>query len=737
MRRLLHLIPWVVLALALIVRAQDPAPVVQLRNLVFDSFQRLKPRAFDAEKSPVRIVDIDDASLEKLGQWPWPRTLVARLIDRLTEMGAAAIAFDVVFAEPDRTSPDRVLAQWPNSPEIAALRDALGQLPTHDAILARSIGHAPVVTAFILVDKQSPRVPAVKGTFAVAGDDPRQFLPPHVGAVTTLPELEAVAAGNGAINWIPDRDQVVRTVPLMFKLGDKLYPNLVMEALRVALQAKTYVVKSSGSSGETAFGEHTGIVSVKVGDLVVPTDATGSMLVRFTPSYPQRYVPAWRVLEPDFKPDEIEGRIVFIGTSAAGLKDLRATPFAADTPGVEVHAQLVEQIVTGAFLERPDFAAAVELAFVLVIGAGLILLLTRIGAVWAGALGAGAVALACGVSWLAFERFGWMLDPVSPSIAALLVFLTGTVVVYLQSEYQRQQVRGAFSRYMSPALVERLAEHPEQLKLGGETRDMTIMFCDIRGFTTISEQYDAQGLTSMLNRFLTPMTELILDREGTIDKYMGDAIMAFWNAPLDDPDHADHACRTALAMIARLKELNGEWRKAAEAEGKPFHPINIGVGLNTGSCSVGNMGSDQRFDYSVIGDDVNLASRLEGQSKTYGVDIVVGENTRAKADGFAALELDLLRVKGKLKPVRIYSLLGDEAAGGTPEFAALAEIHDAMLEAYRTQQWDEAERLAGACRAKAEGRLDGLYALYLERIALYRREPPPAGWDGVTVALTK
>jgi adenylate cyclase len=737
MRRLLHLIPWIVLALALVVRAQDPAPVVQLRNLVFDSFQRLEPRPFDAAKSPVRVVDIDDASLEKLGQWPWPRTVVARLVDRLTEMGAAAIAFDVVFAEPDRTSPDRVLAQWPDSPEIATLRDELGKLPSHDAILARSIGQAPVVTAFILVDKKSPRLPAQKGTFAMAGDDPKQFLPPHEGAVTTLPELEATAAGNGAINWVPDRDQVVRTVPLMFKLGDRLYPNLVIEALRVALQAKTYVVKSSGSSGETAFGEHTGVVSVKIGDLVVPTDATGSILVRYTPSYPQRYVPAWRILEPDFKPDEIEGRIIFIGTSAAGLKDLRATPFAADTPGVEVHAQLVEQIVTGAYLERPDFAAAVELAFVLVIGAGLILLLTRIGAVWAGALGAGAIALACGVSWLAFTRFGWMVDPVSPSIAALLVFLTGTVVVYLQSEYQRQQVRGAFSRYMSPALVERLAEHPEQLVLGGETRDMTIMFCDIRGFTSISEQFDAQGLTSLLNRFLTPMTEIILDRQGTIDKYMGDAIMAFWNAPLDDPDHAEHGCRTALAMIARLKELNVEWRAAAEAESRRYHPINIGVGLNTGACSVGNMGSDQRFDYSVIGDDVNLASRLEGQSKTYGVDIVIGENTRAKVDGLAAIELDRLRVKGKSRPVRIYGLLGDETLAAMPGFQALAAGHDAMLKAYRAQDWDGAERRAADCRARGQGRLDLLYDLYAERIADYRREPPPAGWDGVTVALTK
>jgi adenylate cyclase len=722
--------------LALFVRAQDPAPVVQLRNIVFDSFQRLEPRPFDAEKSPVRIVDIDDASLEKLGQWPWPRTLVAKLIDRLTEMGAAAIAFDVVFAEPDRTSPDRVLAQWIDNPEIAALRDALGKLPTHDAILARSIGHAPVVTAFILVDQKTPRAPAVKGTFAMAGDDPRQFLPVHEGAVTNLPELEQAAAGNGAINWVPDRDQVVRTVPLMFRLGDKLYPNLVLEALRVALQAKTYVVKSSGSSGETAFGEHTGVVSVKVGDLVVPTEASGSMLVRFSPSYPQRYVPAWRVLEPDFKPDAIDGRIIFIGTSAAGLKDLRATPFAADTPGVEVHAQLVEQIVTGAFLERPDFAAAVELAFVLVIGAGLILLLTRIGAVWAGALGAGAIALACGVSWLAFVRFGWMVDPVSPSIAALLVFLTGTVVVYLQSEYQRQQVRGAFSRYMSPHLVERLAEHPEQLVLGGETRDMTIMFCDIRGFTTISEQYDAQGLTSMLNRFLTPMTEIILDREGTIDKYMGDAIMAFWNAPLDDPDHAANACRSAVEMIAGVEALNRQWREEARAAGRPFLPVAIGIGLNSGTCLVGNLGSDLRFDYSALGDEVNVASRLEGLSKLYGLPVVVGEATASRQKGFDVVELDLISVRGRSRPTRVYTL----AAALGPDKAAVARIEPlnrSMLEAFRARDFSQAEARLAECRRLGLGLLDTYYALYAARIAAYREIPPPDDWDGAVAAETK
>ena len=470
----------------------------------------------------------------------------------------------------------------------------------------------------------------------------------------------------------------------------------------------------------------------------MPTDATGSILVHYTPSYPQRYIPVWRILEPDFKPDDIEGRIVFIGTSAAGLKDLRATPFAADTPGVEVHAQLVEQIVSGRYLERPDFAPAVELAFVLVIGAGLILLLTRIGAVWAGALGAGAVALACGVSWLAFTRFGWMVDPVSPSIAAMLVFLTGTVIVYLQSEYQRQQVRGAFSRYMSPHLVERLAEHPEQLVLGGETRDMTIMFCDIRGFTSISEQFDAQGLTSMLNRFLTPMTELILDREGTIDKYMGDAIMAFWNAPLDDPDHAEHACLTGLAMIARLKELNVEWRAAAEAEGKALFPDQhrrrpqhrLVLGRQYGLRPALRLFGDRRRR------EPRLAPRGPVQD-LWRRHRRRREHARARARASPRSSSTVCASRARAGRCASTASWATRAWRRRPSSrrSPPATTPCSRLTAPRTGT--RAERLAGECRAKAEGRLDHLYDLYRRAHRRLPARAAAAGWDGVTVALTK
>ncbi|MBM3571087.1 MAG: adenylate/guanylate cyclase domain-containing protein, partial [Alphaproteobacteria bacterium] len=337
----------------------------------------------------------------------------------------------------------------------------------------------------------------------------------------------------------------------------------------------------------------------------------------------------------------------------------------------------------------------------------------------------------------------FLFDPVYPSAVILMVYIAESLILYFRSEAERRTVRTAFSRYMSPALVAQLAQHPERLKLGGQMRDMTLLFCDIRGFTTISEQFDAEGLTRFINRFLTPMTDVILGKQGTIDKYMGDAIMAFWNAPLDDPHHAANACRAALTMIADLSALNQNWRKEAEAEGRPFRPVDIGIGLNSGLCCVGNMGSDQRFDYSVLGDDVNLASRLEGQSKTYGVAIVVGENTRARAPGFATLEIDLIKVKGKTKPVRIFTLAGDEAEVASNSFQTLKSTHDAMMAAYRGQDWNGAERSLEQCRemvkgrSRAAGRFDGLYDVYAERIAEFRARPPGPDWDGVYVAMTK
>ncbi len=875
-----HLIPLLVLVFLVGLRFVDPVILQQLRWLTFDTYQRIAPRAYTADL-PVRIIDIDDESLARIGQWPWPRTIVADLVERLSASGVAALAFDVVFAEPDRSSPEQALELWPKTLEVLALRESVAVLPPHDGILADAFANAPVITGFVLADRDSGRQPAAKATFAIAGDDPKPFLPAFSGDIPNLEELEAVATGNGAFNAIPEIDQVIRHVPLVFRLDEQIYPSLAAEALRVAQGARTYLIKSSGASGVEAFGEQTGVDSIKIGQFLAPTDAHGRVMLHFTKHRPERFIPAWEVLEEDFDPNRVAGQIVFLGTSAPGLLDLRSTPLDAVIPGVEIHAEAVEQILTGTYLKRPGYSDMLEIAYLAGLGLLLILILPYIGAVWSLVLGAAAVAAAVGTSWYAFTEHRLMLDPVAPSIMVFFVFLTATVLSYLTSEMEKRQVRGAFGRYLSPVVVERLAAHPEQLQLGGETREMSIMFSDIRGFTSVSERFkdDPQGLTRLINRFLTPMTDAVLARDGTIDKYIGDCLMGFWNAPLDDEKHASNACQAALDMFGALEALNGElaeeaatggaptgapgttgpagpngegqetsdaaedlkalaeqdradaqyrlgkayrdgrlvpsdpvqatqwFKKSAEqgygkaqrhlgtryasgdgieqdrtqavmwltlaadqglataevslrkveaeaspeerneaerlariwrprqAEGQAIR-LDIGVGISSGPCLVGNLGSSRRFDYSVLGDPVNLASRLEGQTKTYGVGIIIGENARRLAPEFAALELDLIAVKGKQEAVRIFGLLGDRQRAEEPDFKDLAAQHEALLAAYRAQDWTTARSLAEACTERAP-HLERLYDVYRDRIGHYEQTPPGENWDGVYVALTK
>ena len=726
--RLLALIPWACLALIVALRAWDPAPVQLLRDLAFDTYQRTKPRQQNADEALVRVIDIDDESLARHGQWPWPRTVMAELVDRLTAAKVGVIGFDVVFAEPDRLSPGRLVKTWPKTPETEQLLARAAELPDNDKIFAAAIAKSRVVTGFFIAN-EGGRAPAAKAGYGFAGADPRRAVFGGRSAIATLPELEAGALGNGALNWFPERDQVVRRMPAVIRVGERLYPTLFAELLRVGQGAQAYKIRS--------VQEGAAIEAVQIGRAAVPTDADGRLVVYFAPRESVRTIPAWKILAGDFKAEDVEGRIAIVGTSAAGLLDIRATPLDPATPGVEVHAQAIEQVAAGTYLLRPDFSDSIEHLFVVVLCAGVILMVPRIGAAWAGLIGFGGAILAVGLAWMAFTRFGWLIDPVSPAFAIALVFMVTTLVVYFRTERERRQVRSAFGRYLAPALVERLASDPSRLKLGGEMRPMTLLFSDIRGFTTIAETFDAEGLTTFMNRYLTPMTDVILAHGGTVDKYMGDAIMAFWNAPLDEPAHAKSACTAALAMLERLARLNAELAAEAAQAGRAHAPIAIGIGLNSAVCCVGNMGSQQRFDYSVLGDGVNLASRLEGQTKTYGIATLIGEETRSLAPEFAALEVDLIRVKGKTAPARVYTLLGGPARAQSDGFHALEAMQSGFLVAYRSGEWDAAERALGQVRAAGGGELASLCAVYAERIAAFRKDPPPPGWDGVYVAETK
>jgi adenylate cyclase len=683
-------------ALALLAGVVGAPTRVVMQNLVFDQYQRWKPRPY-AFDQPVRIVAVDDESLKRLGQWPWPRERLASLVDALKDAGAASVAFDFLFSEKDRTD---ATARAYNIP---------------DAAFTRSMDDGAVVLGSFVSELANGVAGSTKAGFVTAGDDPTKFMPSWPGLLMPLPELAQHAAGIGFLNWRPDDDRVVRRVPLILNVNGALQPSLAMEALRVAQGASTYIVKSLNASGETAFGQEYGVVAIRNGDLTIPTDASGDVRVYFAQADPRRLIPAWKALEPGADLSDLRGKIVFFGASAPLLSDIVATPLSRAMPGVEAHAQIVEQLLSGQTLRRPDWAPSAEWMATALICAVLVATTWLLGPYLAALVYAAVLAAIVAVSWFAFSRHGLLIEPTYPAFSAAAVYFTGVSTLYAVKRHQEREIRSAFGRFVSPAVVARLAEMPGALELGGLQRELTLLFCDIRGFTTISEGLNASELTHFLNQYLTPMTDAILDREGTIDKYMGDAIMAFWNAPLDDPDHAAHAVESALKMRETLITLNEGWRSNAESEGRPYKPVRFGIGLNSGECCVGNLGSLRRFDYSAIGDEVNVASRLEGACKIFEVDIIGSETVRAEAPDFAWLEIDSVLVKGKTRPVGLYALAGDSGVATSDAFADLSHLHAAMLAAYRNRDFAGAISMAKEASARAPIAVRGLYNYNLRR----------------------
>lgn len=675
--------------LLLAVRFWDPAPVEVLRLKTLDLYQQLHPRMATAQ--PIVIVDIDERSLAAHGQWPWARTLMADLTAKLFSAGAATVGFDIVFAEPDRLSPARMMNTMPNLP--ASARAALQAAPDNDAVFAAMLqAHPTVLGRFLRTKAQGGRAEGLRtASIAELGGDPRAFLQNFDGVLANLAELERAAAGVGMLVPSREHDNIVRRVPALVAVGDTILPTLSLEMLRVATGQKTFVVKTNEA----------GIASVVIAGNEVPTDRQGRIWVHYGPPRKSLYVSAADVLSGIVDAAAFNGHLVLIGASALGLQDLRATPLNPATPGVEVHAQLLETIMSGALLERPNFSVGAELTAVLLAGILIIILIPRIGAWWTLAVGVGLAAIVVGGAWWLFLAERMLIDVSYPLLASLAVFTMLAFMNYIREQADRRQIRSAFSRYLTPEMVNRLSDNPERLRLGGEMREMTLLFADVQGFTGIAEKHDAVGLTRLINAILTPLTGEVLRTGGTVDKYMGDALMAFWNAPLDDPDHALNACRAALAVRAQIAPLNERLRQLAGEEERDYVPVKIGVGLNSGECCVGNMGSDQRFDYSVLGDAVNLASRLEGQTRTYGVGIIAGATTRENARGLAFLELDLITVKGKSIPERIFALIGDENLESTDAFHRLAGVHAEMLAAYRAVDLSRAEGLVAEARAAA------------------------------------
>ena len=652
-----------VVAALTFVRWADPGPLRELRYAAFDQFQRLAPREY--QPVPVRIVDIDERSLRELGQWPWPRDQIAAIIARLNDYGAAAVAFDILFSQPDRLSPRTVMEHVTGIDAATASR-----MPDNDELFARQIASQPTVLAIAAV-RDGNKVPPPKAGFAYVGENPLPAAMPINAAVVPLPILVEAAQGLGDISMYSDQENtIVRTIPLFLNDGTQLVPSLMMEALRVAQGASTYVVESTPE-------QPVAMTAAKVGDFEIPTTKTGGFWLYLSEEQRERYVSASDILTaaPDQIRPLIEGNIVFIGTSAAGLLDIRATPLGQNVPGVSLHAQALEQILTGKFLERPDWAEGLEVTMVAAVGvlvAVMVAMFSPSIAILAGLLVSGAF---LGLSWYAFRTWGFLIDPVAPILASILAQLATIGFRLLITDRERRHIRRAFGNYVSPAVLARAENQPGALRLGGDDREITMMFMDVREFTTISEGLSSTALVAFLNKLLTGLSRHVIDSEGTLDKFIGDSIMAFWNAPVDVEEHPARAARCALKMRESLREMNDTGVLGIDRK------VAIGIGINTGIACVGEIGAENRFNYSAIGDSVNTTARIESMCKEVGFDILVSGATAERLADFALLEAGARSLKGKSTKIALHLLIGDERVAGSNDFLQLKAAHGEFVTA--------------------------------------------------------
>ncbi|TIC82322.1 CHASE2 domain-containing protein [Crenobacter intestini] len=663
----------------------------------------------------VVIVDIDEASLARLGQWPWPRQTVAALVDTLAgHYRVSAIGFDAVFAEPEhRASNDWLPTLGARFPALLPELRQLAAGDDHDRRLADSVRRAPVVLGYYFdtsdgAARHGGQLPEPVFEQALANG----VAPVAAGGFgANLPQLQQAAGHAGHFNALADADGVNRRLPALLAYRGQLYDSLSLAMLR-RLAGDMPLLPEFDAGGR--------MDAVSIGDWRLPLGADGSLLIPYRGargSFP--YISAERVLAREVTPAELAGRIVLVGASAPGLMDLRATPLSAVYPGVEIHANVIAAALDKRLYRQPDNAPA-EALLLLVLGGTLALLLPLLSPLKAALASTLLAALLVGTNLAAWQYRQLALPLAAPLTLIVLLYLLNASWGYFSEARKRRELSGAFGSYVPPALVAKMADAPQRFlaQMQGEHRVMSVLFSDVRDFTRISEGLPATELSALMNRYLSAQTAHVQAASGTVDKYIGDAIMAFWGAPLADAEHARHAVGAALAMAGGMAALND----AFAARGWP--PLAIGVGINSGGMNVGNMGSDFRRAYTVMGDAVNLAARLEGLTKVYGVPILCGPDTRAACPDMIWREVDRMRVKGKREAVSAWQPLpeGSQAAAGLTEWQA-------ALEAYRARDFAGAQQRLQALAAAAPD--DGLYPYYLARCAHYLHHPPAADWDGV------
>lgn len=670
-------------------RSALPDPFRRLQGYGFDTLQRILPRR-DAEaiaaRSGVVVVDIDEASLARYGQWPWSRSRVAEMIGNLQDAGASAIGLDIVFAEPDRTSPAALRDAWARDHKLVI--SALGagsSLPDYDRQLADAIARGRVVTGYGLLPTVNGKAPAISNGIGVIGAVPSGF-PGYRGAVPNLRAFDEASAGQGSFTIAaPDSDEVIRRLPLFMTLNAALVPSLAMEMLRVATGSDDDLKIREDRVGSDVAG-----YVARVGEREVPVAMDGTLWLHYGARDPLRTWSAARVLDTaqhESLKAAVDGRLVLIGTSAVGLSDLRPTPLSAFEPGVDIHAAAIEQILSGDVLVRPFYAAGAEMRLGALLGVAVALVVALAGIRAGGLVLAIGIAGSLGGSLWAFGAANLLLDPSFVVIAGGACFAGAVLARHLTGERQANKLRAAFGQYLSPQLVEALARDPDRLRLGGEERDMTFLFTDLEGFTSFTESVAPALLVSTLNDYLDGVCAIAMDHGGTIDKIVGDAVHVMFNAPLDQPDHAARAVRCGLAVDAFAQAFAADAARLAAA-GRVFGVTRIGI--NTGRAVVGNFGGQRRFDYTAHGDAINTAARLEAANKMLGTRICVARATVdaiGDGNGLRFRPIGELALKGKARLVEVFA----PAAAEAPEtvwwnryadaFALLSQDHEDGAEA--------------------------------------------------------
>ena len=698
---------------------------------------RFKARGVRPPGVETVIAAIDEKSLTELGRWPWTRTRIAQMIDTLKEYGARSIGFDVVFAEPDDNASLRELDALSKKIDEMGLKepwllkylDEQKEQADADRILARAIERAGNVTLGYFFYTSEKEARHLTGEEIIRGeeyiDKSKYDIVRMSGKADEYPMIRAYAAApnirsltdaaktSGFFNAFPDIDGTNRWFPLVIKFGDNFYPPLSLSVVQQYLGRPMLSLRL----------EEYGVEGIAIGDTEIPTDESGRILVNFLgPFHTFPVYSITDIINNRLDPALFKDKIVLVGATATGIYDLRVTPFSPAYPGIGIHATVIDNILHRSFIRRPGWTALIDIFIIIMLGLSMGTIMSRSRAV--SGLLAGLVLTTAWVmaNRFVFSNYNLWLNIVYPSLTILAVYIGVTIYKYITEEREKKKIRGAFQYYLTASVINEMLEDPSKLKLGGHKKDLSVLFSDIRDFTTISEQLTPEELVRLLNEYLTAMTDVVFNNEGLLDKYMGDAIMAVFGAPLDQPDHSMRACMTALGMMNELKRLQEKWMN----EGKP--PLNIGIGVNSGDMVVGNMGSEMRFDYTVMGDSVNLGSRLEGINKEYGTNIIISEFTYENVkDLLLCRELDSVRVKGKMLPVKIYELLGERK--DTKMWDALVRAFDEGLIHYRQCQWDEA--IAAFQKATEIRSGDPPSELYIKRCEELRMNPPEKGWDGV------